>query len=192
MLMPTEATASPRRLRGDYGSPSLQGQLDSVVPVFKVLAASTTLQQVRDRVVTMSLGDAPPPEYYVPASAVVSTAAVSADAAVIQVWEGTVLSVDRTSQSMVAKLHAKLGVIPDHTGEIDFEWVADQDADLISPGAVFYLTLYKKRKKGGTVENSQELRFRRRPSWSRRQVSSLDAVAERLLSKLKASAVSDD
>ena len=93
---------------------------------------------------------------------------------------------------MMAKLHAKIGTIADHSGEIDLEWVADQDADLVCPGAVFYLTLYKKRKKGGMIENSQELRFRRRPSWSRQQIASIDAVAERLLSKLRASADSND
>ena len=93
---------------------------------------------------------------------------------------------------MMAKLHAKIGTIADHSGEIDLEWVADQDADLVCPGAVFYLTLYKRRRKGGTIENSQELRFRRRPSWSRQQVASIDAIAERLLSKLRSSADSND
>jgi hypothetical protein len=111
---------------------------------------------------------------------------------VIQVWEGTVLSVDRENQSMLAKLHAKIGAIPDHSGEIDLEWVADQDSDLVCPGAVFYLTLCKKRKTGGTIENSQELRFRRRPSWSQQQIVSIDAAAERLLSKLRASADAND
>jgi hypothetical protein len=156
-------------------------------------AASTAPQQ--DRVLAMAATNvvgAPLPEYYLPTIAGASIESASADAAVIQVWEGTVLSVDKNSQSMVAKLHAKIGTIADHSGEINLEWVADQDVDLVCPGAVFYLTLYKKRKKGGTIENSQELRFRRRPSWSRQQVASIDAVAERLLSKLRSSAESHD
>jgi hypothetical protein len=138
-------------------------------------------------VTTTNLVETSRPEYYAPTIVAAQTESASADAAVIQVWEGTVLSVDREKQSMVAKLHAKIGAIDDHSGEISLEWVADQDVDLVCPGAVFYLTLYKKRRKGGTIENSQELRFRRRPSWSRQQIASIEAIAERLLSKLRAS-----
>jgi hypothetical protein len=162
------------------------------MPPLKVPVVSTAPPQIAEMEgTTTSLVDAPPPEYYVATSAAAPTEPVSADAAVIQVWEGTVFSVDRARHSMLAKLHAKLGTVPDHAGEIDLEWVADQDADLVSPGAVFYLTLYKRRKKGGTIENSQELRFRRRPSWSRRQIASIEAVAVDLMSKLKASAPSE-
>ena len=193
MLAPTKLTGYPRRLRGDYGSPGLQGQLDSVSAPLAVPAASTAPQQNMDRAVTTTdIVDSPRAEYYVPTSAVAPNESASADAAVIQVWEGTVLTVDTENQSMLAKLHAKIGAVPDHSGEIDLEWVAEQDADLVCPGAVFYLTLYKKRKKGGTIENSQELRFRRRPSWSRQQIASIDAAAERLLSKLRASVDAND
>ena len=193
MLASTKVTAFPRRLRGHYGSLGLQGQLDSVPSPLVMSAASTAPHQSKDGgMTTTNVVGAPRPEYYVPTIAGTSTESASADAAVIQVWEGTVLSVDRASQSMLTRLHAKIGAIPDHSGEIDLEWVADQDADLVCPGAVFYLTLYKKRRKGGTLENSQELRFRRRPNWSRQQVSSINAVAERLLSKLRAGADSND
>jgi hypothetical protein len=193
MLASTKVTGFPRRLRGHYGSPGLQGKLDSVPLPLAISAASTAPEQGRDLAVTTtnSVG-APLPEYYVPTIAGTSTESAGPDAAVIQVWEGTVLSVDMNSRSMFAKLHAKIGTIADHSGEIDLEWVADQDADLVCPGAVFYLTLYKKRRKGGTIENSQELRFRRRPSWSRQQVATIDAVAERLLSKLRSSPDSND
>ena len=193
MLTSINVTAFPRRLRGHYGSPGLQGLLDSVPSPLAASAASTATQQSTDGgVTTTNVVGARRPEYYVPTIAGTPAESASADAAVIQIWEGTVLSVDRKSQSMVAKLHAKIGAVADHSGEIDLEWVADQDADLVCPGAVFYLTLYKKRKKGGTIENSQELRFRRRPNWSRQQVASIDTVAERLLSKLRASADSND
>lgn len=193
MLSPTKLTSYPQRLRGDYGSPGLQGQVDLVAPPIAVLAASTVPQQSVDgATTTASVVNSSRAKYFAPTSAIAPSESASADAAVIQVWEGTVLSVDRESQSMLTKLHAKIGDIPDHSGEIDLEWVADQDADLVCPGAVFYLTLYKKRKRGGTIENSQELRFRRRPSWSRQQIDLIDATAERLLSKLKASADAND
>lgn len=193
MLSPTKLTGYPRRLRGDYGSPGLQGRVDTVAAPLAVLVASTVPQQSIDSAATTAnVVNAPRAKYYAPTSAIAPSESASADAAVIQVWEGTVLSVDSENQSMLAKLHAKIGAIPDHSGEIDLEWVADQDADLVCPGAVFYLTLYKKRKKGGTIENSQELRFRRRPSWSRQQIASIDAAAERLLSKLRASVDAND
>ena len=193
MLSPTKLTGYPRRLRGDYGSPGLQGRVDSVAAPLAMLVASTVPQQsIVSAATTANVVNAPSAKYYAPTSAIVPSESASADAAVIQVWEGTVLSVDRENQSMLAKLHAKIGAIPDHSGEIDLEWVADQDADLVCPGAVFYLTLYKKRKKGGTIENSQELRFRRRPNWSRQQIASIDVAAERLLSKLRASVDAND
>jgi hypothetical protein len=193
MLSPSDLTGYPRRLRGDYGSLGLQGQVDSVSAPIAVREASTEPQQPVDTAATTaSVVNAARAKYYAPTSGFAPSESASADAAVIQVWEGTVLRVDRENQSMLAKLHAKIGAIPDHSGEIDLEWVADQDADLVCPGAVFYLTLYKKRKKGGTIENSQELRFRRRPSWSRQQIASIDAAAERLLSKFRASADAND
>jgi hypothetical protein len=66
---------------------------------------------------------------------------------------------------MRVSLEAKMVPIPRHQAEIDLEWVAEQDQDLVRPGAIFYLTLFKRTKRG-SVENAQELRFRRRPAWS--------------------------
>jgi len=72
-----------------------------------------------------------------------------------------------------------------HTGEIDLEWVSEQDLALVGPGAVFYLTLFK-RTKSGSIENAQELRFRRRPSWSEVQLEQIAEDATRVLAKMKA------
>jgi hypothetical protein len=69
-------------------------------------------------------------------------------------------------------------------GEIDLEWVAEQDQDLVRPGAVFYLTLFKRTTRG-SVENAQELRFRRRPAWSTAQLRRVEQEAAMLLSKMK-------
>jgi len=109
---------------------------------------------------------------------------ISADSTPIQIWEGTVIEIDHASKSMKVTLDAKMGQIPRHTGEIDLEWVAEQDEDLVLPGAVFYLTLFKRTKRG-TVENSQELRFRRRPSWSAEQMQQVKNGAEMVISKMK-------
>lgn len=119
-------------------------------------------------------------------AAIVNRPKASSDASVIQVWEGTVLNTDLEHQTMNVLLNAKMGNVASHTGQIDLEWVSEQDRDLLSPGAIFYLTLFKRTKRGGTVENTQELRFRRLPSWSKPQLENVKRDAEMLLSKMKA------
>lgn len=119
-------------------------------------------------------------------AAIVNRPKTSSDASVIQVWEGTVLDTDLEKQTMKVLLSAKMGNVASHTGQISLEWVSDQDRDLLNPGAVFYLTLFKRTKRGGTLENTQELRFRRLPSWSKLQLEKVKRDAEMLLSKMKA------
>lgn len=108
----------------------------------------------------------------------------SADSTPLQIWEGTVVEVDNNARVMRVSLNAKIGLIPRHMGEIDLEWVTEQDQDLVRPGAVFYLTLFKRTKRG-SVENAQELRFRRRPTWSTGQLKQVEHDAAMLLSKMK-------
>jgi len=102
----------------------------------------------------------------------------------MQVWEGTVLGVNREAGVMQVLLDAKIGQMPRHTGEVDLEWVSEQDKDLVRSGAVFYLTLFK-RTRQGSIENSQELRFRRRPSWSAAQLKQIEDDAALLYSKMR-------
>ena len=108
---------------------------------------------------------------------------VTADSTPLQVWEGTVLEVDHAARVMQVLLDAKIGQMPRHTGEIDLDSVSPQDQDLVRPGAVFYLTLYKRTIP--SVENIQELRFRRRPSWSAAQLIQIERDASMFLSKMK-------
>lgn len=114
---------------------------------------------------------------------VLQTSAI-ADTRPIQIWEGTVLSIDHDARCLHAKLSAKLSQLPEHTATIDFQWVHEQDMDLVRSGAVFYLTLFR-RISHGSIENSQELRFRRRPYWSNAQVllvkEDADALAKRMV-----------
>ena len=106
------------------------------------------------------------------------------DAAVIQLWEGRVLDVDRQHDLMTVLLTAKKSQIPEHTAEIELQWVSEQDRDLVVPGAVFYLTLYKQTRHG-SITNSQELRFRRRPSWTKQQIQRIYSEADSLLGKMQ-------
>jgi len=101
----------------------------------------------------------------------------------LQVWEGRVVSVDLDNQTMEVFLSSTLGGYEAHTGDIDLQWVSEQDKDLVVPGAVFYLTLFK-RSKRGTVENSQELRFRRQPNWTKHQLALISKGADALLAKM--------
>jgi len=109
---------------------------------------------------------------------------VSADSIPIQIWEGTVESIDYNGSVMHVLLDAKWGNIPRHAADIELQWVSDQDFDLLRPAAVFYLTLYKRTNRG-SIENSQELRFRRLPSWSTAQLNKVEEDAAMLLSKMK-------
>jgi hypothetical protein len=108
---------------------------------------------------------------------------VAVDSAALQIWEGTVTAVDFDTRMMDVLLTAKMTAEVPHTAGISLEWVTPQDMDLVRPGAVFYLTLFKKTRKG-SIQNSQELRFRRRPSWSRRQIELVRDEAELLARKM--------
>lgn len=101
----------------------------------------------------------------------------------IQIWEGVVLSVDEANASMNVCLTAMMGAFPEHSATIDLQWVHNQDYDLVRPGAVFYLTLFKKVSHG-SIQNSQEIRFRRRPSWTDAQVRSIEAAAQDLVQRM--------
>ena len=115
---------------------------------------------------------------------------LKADAIPIQIWEGTVIEVYQADETMQVELNAKLGQIPRHMAEIDLQWVADQDRELLHPGAVFYLTLFKRTRRG-SIENAQKLRFRRRPSWSAIQIEKIHEDAAMLLSKMKVPSTSE-
>lgn len=102
----------------------------------------------------------------------------------IQIWEGTVIDIDAKDHAINAILNAKLGSVPRHSAKIMMEWISEQDMDLVRPGAVFYLTMYKRTLRG-TVQNSQELRFRRRPSWSAAQIKQIRQAGEDLLKNMR-------
>lgn len=131
-----------------------------------------------------------PPRRFGPPIAEVWTP-ISADTKPIQIWEGKVLNVEPGRKVMSVLLNAKIGDIARHTATIDLEWVSDQDRDLVIPGAVFYLTLYKRTKRGGSIENSQELRFRRLPSWTQKDLDRIEMDMEMLSSKIGTSPIAE-
>ena len=68
-----------------------------------------------------------------------------------------------------------------HEARIELQWVSDQDLSLVKRGAIFYLSLYRERSQTGTIRNSQEIRFRRLPSWSNKAIEKIKLKADELL-----------
>lgn len=126
---------------------------------------------------------------YVPAETPKKEVHPEEGAAVIQAWEGTVLEIH--GKTLRTRLHAKVGQIDDHVADIDMEWVSPQDLDLVQPGAVFYLTLARKLTRGRSIQNSQELRFRRLPAWSKRDAEKIHQLGADLFAKLSGQATSE-
>lgn len=112
-------------------------------------------------------------------------------AAPIEVWEGEVKSVNSQNEVMHVYLRSKVGHFPDHAAEISLEWVTPQDKDLVRPGAVFYWSLYKETRRG-SIRNSQELRFRRLPNWSKSQIQRIREESGKLFQNPKAPRVLED
>ena len=98
-------------------------------------------------------------------------------ATILQIWEGTVSQC--LPDSIVAILRDKSGGLPDHTATISREWIHEQDYDLVEMGAVFYLTLFKEKQRG-SLSNKEELRFRRTPNWSAKNLAKLKELAAEL------------
>ena len=108
---------------------------------------------------------------------------VAVDSKPIQIWEGVVLALDPELSVMHVRLNAKIGKIPEHSATVSLEWVHDQDRELIKLGAIFYLTVFRKLSRG-SVQNAQEIRFRRLPSWSNADVRRLRTAADALASTM--------
>lgn len=162
-----------------------QGKAKNLGPV-KLQFSDTTLPSDSElpKGTTLARNGAPREQFAAPQANASVLREVNSDSAPLQIWEGTVLTVDRAASVMHVMLEARIGQMPRHTGEIDLDSVSEQDIDLVRPGAVFYLTLYKRTIP--SVENIEELRFRRRPSWSAAQLVQVERDASMFLSKMKA------
>lgn len=177
------STIGPQPLRATYNNAAVQGVREKMSPV--ELRDPKTIAVADGDLCSAPKSVASEKSYVVPRIPDERFGAIAADAAVLQIWEGTVVSVDDEEKQITARLRARRCEAPDHVGQIGFEWISDQDRELVSVGAVFYLTMFKKRKRGGTIENSQELRFRRLPSWTRSQLEAIDRLAAEILLKAK-------
>ena len=196
--MPT-TTRTPAGLSVGQGLTQLAGVQGEVVQFspmrgFESVGTESLMEMYAGKALefqqTAAFPQAAHPLYMPPVSPETISPAIDHDSTPLQIWEGVVVDVDSDSQSMQVSLNAKM--IPDapHTADIELQWVAEQDQELVRPGAVFYLTLYKRTRRG-SVSNAQELRFRRLPSWTKSQLSVIDKDSDFLLSKMRTSAVAE-
>ena len=112
------------------------------------------------------------------------------DAVPLEIWEGEVVTVG-AGQTMFVKLQSKMTNTEAHTVEIDVSWVDEQDKDLVIPGAVFYLSLGRTNKRG-SIENTEKIRFRRRPDWTPVQAKRIRAAAIEMHKKFRPKPLADD
>lgn len=95
-----------------------------------------------------------------------------------EIWEGTVQSVDEKARIMSAIMEPMLQQsISRHSANISLDYVVQQDLPLVRPGAVFYLTIFTEKKRT-SIQNAEEIRFRRMPAWSKAHIKKIqnDAV----------------
>jgi hypothetical protein len=101
---------------------------------------------------------------------------------VLQRFEGTVRSVHEDTGEMVVELRDLTHLdAPREEATIGLSDVSDPDLELVAPGAVFYWTIgYEVRK--GTQQKTRisELRFRRHPTWTRRELVEIQRKADAL------------
>ena len=96
----------------------------------------------------------------------------------LQKWEGTVTRI--TTDSFIATLKDLTTGGEDEEVEIPIEEIAPADADLVSVGAVFYWCIGYRDTLIGQRMKESEIRFRRLPRWSQRELQTAQKEAEEL------------
>jgi len=96
---------------------------------------------------------------------------------VLQKWEGYVIEVEQ--DTFFARLVPIVGEGPDQEAEIYLEEIEPDDRILIEPGAVFYWSIGYSDKPAGR-ERVSLIRFRRLPTWTRRELEIARTKAAKL------------
>jgi hypothetical protein len=95
----------------------------------------------------------------------------------IQKWEGFVIEV--TEDTFIARLTPIVGEGPDQEAEIYLDEVKPDDQSLIEPGAVFYWSIGYLDRPSARLRASI-IRFRRLPTWTKREIETARTKAARL------------
>jgi len=100
---------------------------------------------------------------------------------ILQKWEGTVIEIDKSKDE--CRAHLKDLINPENPDEeitFSIEEISESDIDLVKPGAIFYLYIgYEKRPNGQRLRIS-EIRFRRLPAWTEKEIEEAKKEAEEL------------
>src|SRR3990172_4701602 len=109
-----------------------QGEAKSVKPVMQQVGWTTAVWDPdMSNDTALARSGAPQRTFSAPMASSVVQREVRADSSPLQIWEGTVLDVNRSAGVMQVLLDAKIGQMPRHTGEIDLDSVSAQDQDLV-------------------------------------------------------------
>ena len=97
----------------------------------------------------------------------------------LQSWAGNVISIE--SDSFVAVVHDRTNPNnPDGEVTLDIKEVTSDDLPLLAEGAVFYWSIGYADFPGRPRLRISEIRFRRLPSWSQKEIDSSKEKAKRL------------
>ena len=97
---------------------------------------------------------------------------------VLQKWEGVVTKLE--GDSFIAHLKDLSFDSEDEEAEFPTEEISDGDRELLAPGAVFYWCIGYWKTVFGQRIRASEIRFRRLPAWSSRELSKAHKDAEEL------------
>ena len=95
----------------------------------------------------------------------------------LQKWEGAVLSV--TKDAFSARLVDQTNPNPEEEAEFSIDELDPDDLELLEPGAIFYWNIGYLDKKSGRIRIS-DIRFRRLPAWTERDLKEAEIAAEEL------------
>ena len=93
-------------------------------------------------------------------------------------WEGIVLAVQR--DSFLARLIDLTQGSPEEEGEFSLNDVSGEDMPLLKPGAIFYWNIGYHDSRTGQRRKVSEIRFRRLPAWTAREIEAARREASRL------------
>src|SRR5205809_2225967 len=98
---------------------------------------------------------------------------------VLQQWEGTVL--DTEDESVVVRLRDLASAeAPEKRATISKDEISESDIDLVKVGAVFYWIIGYRIELYGRKSMVSTIKFRRLPSWTRRDLKRIDERASEL------------
>lgn len=93
----------------------------------------------------------------------------------LQKWDGVVIEV--REDAFIARLYDKTADSPEEEAEILISDISDDDLPLLTPGAVFYLSLGYIIKNTGQKLRGPVIKFRRLPAWTRRELKEIEERA---------------